>query len=147
MRTRGGTFRGDNEMPKKSISSWSKWPLVLHTTNKSRKIRTAKRLLALAIRRWWVLSENSFREVRKSEQEASVDKLSRTLLILRKREDGGYVECGIKSCFVEGWDTNKLRVKRERRTIQEKGSPLIWLGPWAEERAGPEQSPGTPPLS
>lgn len=74
-------------MPKKHISPWSKWPLVSHTSSKSRKIRTAKSPLALATRRWQVLIENSFREVRKSDQEVSVDKLSRTLFVSKKRED------------------------------------------------------------
>lgn len=77
------------------FSSGSKWPLVSHTTKKSRKIRTATCPLASAIRNVCVLSENSFRKVRKTdsyelekrEQEASGDKLSRTLAASKKRED------------------------------------------------------------
>lgn len=29
--------------------------------------------------------------------------------------------CGIKRCFVKGWDSNKLRVKRKRYRIEERG--------------------------
>lgn len=64
-----------------------------HTTKKSRRVRTAKCPLASAIRNVCVLGENSFRKVRKTdlyelkkrEQEASGDKLSRTLAASKKR--------------------------------------------------------------
>lgn len=63
------------------ISSGSKWPLVSHTTEKSRKMKTMTCPLTLATRNLCVLSENSFKEVKKTdcsevkknEQEASGD--------------------------------------------------------------------------